>query len=159
MTILGDALKAVVAIFIGWCIMGMHFGGGYLAALLCIVGHVYPCYFKFKGGKGVVTSAVAVLMLNPPIFLIIITVFILVVITTRYISLGSVIGAALYPLLIYVTVPVRSRGFAFLFAFIIACFVIYLHRDNLKRLAHGTESKFSFKSKNQSENKTEKNEK
>lgn len=147
LTILGDALKAVVAIFIGWVVVGMHLGGGYVAGLCCILGHVYPCFFGFRGGKGVVVSAATMLMLNPAVFAVIIAIFVITVALTRYISLGSCIGAALYPFFTFYITPQPSRGPAFLFAFVIGAFVIFLHRENLKRLAHGTESKFSLKSK------------
>ncbi len=149
LTILGDMLKAVVAVVIGALIMGLYYGG-YAAALGCVVGHVFPVFFGFKGGKGVATAAAAILVLNPLAFLCVLGVFLLSVLLTRYISLGSVLGAAVFPLLTFYTcfgnqTIASGSGFAFLCAFIIAVIVIVKHHANLSRLAHGTESKFSFK--------------
>ena len=149
LTILGDMLKAVVAVILGALLMGLYFGG-YAAALGCVVGHVFPVFFGFKGGKGVATAAAAILVLNPLAFLCVLGVFLLSVLFTRYISLGSVLGAAVCPLITFYTWFSKENlssgsGFAFLCAFIIAIIVIVKHHANLSRLAHGTESKFSFK--------------
>lgn len=149
LTILGDMLKAVVAVLLGALILGLYYGG-YAAALGCVVGHVFPIFFGFKGGKGVATAAAAILVLNPLAFLCVLGVFLLCVIFTRYISLGSVLGAAVFPLITFYTcfgnkTIASGSGFAFLCAFIIAVIVIVKHHANLSRLAHGTESKFSFK--------------
>lgn len=149
LTILGDMLKAVVAVLLGALILGLYYGG-YAAALGCVVGHVFPVFFGFKGGKGVATAAAAILVLNPLAFLCVLGVFLLCVIFTRYISLGSVLGAAVFPLVTFYTcfgnkTIASGSGFAFLCAFIIAVIVIVKHHANLSRLAHGTESKFSFK--------------
>ncbi len=149
LTILGDMLKAVVAVVAGSFLVGV-FHGGYAAALGCMIGHVFPLYYGFKGGKGVATAAAAILVLNPPAFVCVIAVFLLSVICTRYISLGSVLGAAVFPLLTFYTyfggktIAVGS-GFAFICSFIMAVLVIVKHHSNLSRLAHGKESKFSFK--------------
>ena len=149
LTILGDMLKAVVAVLLGALILGLYYGG-YAAALGCVVGHVFPVFFGFKGGKGVATAAAAILVLNPLAFLCVLGVFLLCVIFTRYISLGSVLGAAVFPLITFYTcfgnkTIASGSGFAFLCACIIAVIVIVKHHANLSRLAHGTESKFSFK--------------
>lgn len=149
LTILGDMLKAVVAVLLGALILGLYYGG-YAAALGCVVGHVFPVFFGFKGGKGVATAAAAILVLNPLAFLCVLGVFLLCVIFTGYISLGSVLGAAVFPLITFYTcfgnkTIASGSGFAFLCAFIIAVIVIVKHHANLSRLAHGTESKFSFK--------------
>lgn len=142
-------LKAVVAVLLGALILGLYYGG-YAAALGCVIGHVFPVFFGFKGGKGVATAAAAILVLNPLAFLCVLGVFLLCVIFTRYISLGSVLGAAVFPLITFYTcfgnkTIASGSGFAFLCAFIIAVIVIVKHHANLSRLAHGTESKFSFK--------------
>ncbi len=91
-----------------------------------------------------------ILVLNPLAFLCVLGVFLLSVLFTRYISLGSVLGAAVFPLITFYTcygskTLASGSGFAFLCAFIIAVIVIVKHHANLTRLAHGTESKFSFK--------------
>ncbi len=147
LTILGDIAKGIVAVLIGRFAMGVMLGG-YVAALFCVIGHIFPLFYGFKGGKGVATAAATILMLNPVVFCFIIIVFILTVVCTRYISLGSVLAAALFPLLtFYSTMPsvFMFRGFAFLCSFLMAVLVIAKHHQNISRLAHGTESKFSFK--------------
>ncbi|MGN1121151.1 MAG: glycerol-3-phosphate 1-O-acyltransferase PlsY [Eubacteriales bacterium] len=148
-TILGDALKAVVAVIIGSFLMSVLYGG-YAAALGCVLGHVFPVFYGFKGGKGVATAAAAILVLNPLAFLVVIGVFLICVICTRYVSLGSVLAAAVFPLITFYTYfggkgVAPGSGFAFLCAFVMAVIVVVKHHANLSRLAHGTESKFSFK--------------
>ncbi len=149
LTILGDMLKAIIAVILGNLLMGVYFGG-YAAALGCVLGHVFPLFYGFKGGKGVATAAAAILILNPLAFLVVIAVFVLCVVCTRYVSLGSVLAAAVFPLLTFYTCfgnrnLSSGSGFAFLCAFAMAVIVIIKHHTNLSRLAHGTESKFSFK--------------
>lgn len=149
LTILGDALKAVVAVIIGSFLVGvMH--GGYAAALGCMIGHIFPLYYGFKGGKGVATAAAAILVLNPLAFLCVIAVFLVCVISTRFISLGSVMGAAVFPLITFYTCfggkdTAAGSGFAFICAFLMAVLVIVKHHENINRLVHGKENKFSFK--------------
>lgn len=140
MTFLGDALKAFVSVFIGMLLLGEN--GTYLAGLGVILGHVYPIYYKFKGGKGVVTAIITILFIQPKIALMVIGIFVLVVLFTRIISLGSILGAAFYPMLVYVFSP--EPDFKVLYAFAIGVFIIWLHRANIKRLYEGKESKISF---------------
>ncbi len=148
-TILGDALKVVFAILIGNCIVGALFGGGYIAGFFAVLGHVYPIYYKFKGGKGVVASAITILMLDWRVFLVVIGVFVAVVAIWRYISLGSILSAAIYPMVTYAAAisDGRPAGIDFLFALVLAVFVIILHRTNIQRLIDGKENKLSFKKK------------
>ncbi len=143
-TILGDALKVVFAIIISYLLVGRIMGGGYVAGLFAIIGHVYPVYYGFKGGKGVVTSAITILMLDPSVFLVVFTVFVVVVAIWRYISLGSILSAAVYPLVTYAAANGKP-SLDVLFAFLIAVFVIFLHRTNIQRLIDGKENKLSFK--------------
>jgi len=149
LTLFGDALKAVFAAVIGRLVLGEF--GVYIAGLLCIVGHSFPIYYKFKGGKGVVTTAVMILMLNPLIFGILLAIFVAVVTGTKYISLGSIMCMMLYPVLLN---RIEGPSFTNIIAIMIAAFVIFLHRENIKRLTNGTESKISFKkNKDKKDNK------
>ena len=144
-TLLGDALKAVVSCIIGYALIG-HLGA-YIAGLFCILGHIFPVYYKFKGGKGVVTTAISILMCDPFVFLILITIFVIIVAFTKYISLGSVICVMLYPILLDRFSHFfngQATPYA-VFAIIIAILVVVKHRTNIKRLFQGKESKFSFK--------------
>lgn len=145
LTLLGDALKAVAACLVGYVLIGSL--GAYIAGLFCILGHIFPIFYKFKGGKGVVTTAVAILMCNPLVFVVLFLLFVIIVLFTRYISLGSVVCVMLYPLLL----DSVSRIFTghptpyVVFAMITAVVVVVKHWGNIKRLAEGKESKFSFK--------------
>jgi acyl-phosphate glycerol 3-phosphate acyltransferase len=145
-TLLGDAGKAALSILLGALLNGVI--GAYAAGFFCIVGHMFPIYYKFKGGKGVVTSAVMILMLDPRVFLILFSVFLLIVFSTKYMSLGSIMGMLLYPLVLY---NFNGPGLSILFAFAISALIIFMHRGNIMRLIDHTESKVSFgKKKNKS---------
>ena len=142
MTLFGDCMKAIIAVVIGTMLNGDM--GGYVAGLFCIVGHVYPLYFKFKGGKGVATAAAMLLVLNPIVFAILLIIFVIIVGFTKYISLGSVMCMIVYPLILN-----RFMGepnyIITIISLLISVFILYLHKENIKRLLEGTESKFSFK--------------
>lgn len=144
-TFVGDALKAVVSVLAGILVLGGI--GGYTAALFCMIGHAFPVIYGFKGGKGVAVTAGAILMLDWRLFLILITVFVLIVWWTKYISLGSVTAFFLFPLLLSRMNSGRMPSLVVLLAFMMAALGIYLHRSNIKRIYNGTESKVSFKSK------------
>lgn len=156
-TLLGDALKSVVSVGIGILIFG-GIGGG-AAALACMIGHAYPCFYGFKGGKGVAVSAGAILVLDWRVFLILLAMFVIIVALSRYISLGSVTVFLAFPMFVSklnvvketvngeVVAGLRMPSIVVLFAFLMAAMGIFLHRENLKRLLSGTENKFSLKSK------------
>ena len=141
-TLLCDLLKAVVAVLFGLFVL--EYIGAYIAGFFCVLGHIFPVFFKFKGGKGVVTTAAMVLTLNPLVFLILFTFFIIVVAVTKYVSLGSVLCMLLYPLFTYYF---GGSGIPTLFSFAVAATVIFMHRSNIKRLLSGTENKISFSKK------------
>ncbi len=144
LTLLGDALKAVVAGLFGYAMLGQL--GAYIAGTACVIGHMFPIFFKFKGGKGVVTTAVTILMCNPFVFLVLFLIFVIIVLGTKYISLGSVMCMLLYPFLLSGIDTWLNGGCPYvLFALLIAVLVIYKHKENIKRLREGKESKFSFK--------------
>lgn len=157
LTFAGDMLKTMVAIVIGMLLVGTVGSGNYVAGFFAILGHVYPVYYRFKGGKGVVAAATTILMLDPRIFLILVVLFIIIVAIWRYISLGSIICAMLYPLLVYVVNKTAFMGMgstapeflylSVIFAFVIGMFIIILHRKNITRLMSGKESKISLKGK------------
>lgn len=140
-TLLGDAVKAVTSVLIGTALCGNR--GMYIAGLFCILGHVFPLYFGFKGGKGVVTTAALILCINPIVFLILLLFFLVIVAATRYISLGSILCMTVFPMLLYRIA--RPDAFGLIISVLIALFVIILHRENIKRLWEGNENKFSFK--------------
>ncbi len=145
LTFLGDALKAFAAGLIGYLALGQY--GAYIAGLFCILGHMFPIYYKFKGGKGVVTAAISILMCNPLVFLVLLLLFVIIVACTKYISLASVMCMLLYPVILdrmekWIN---GGTGAYVLIAILNAALVIFMHRENIKRLWHGKENKFSFK--------------
>ncbi len=156
LTLLCDMLKGVLAVIFGCALTGLS--GGYLAGFFVVLGHTFPIFFKFKGGKGVATTAAVVLVLYPIVFAVMLLCFVIVVVGTKYVSLASVMSALIYPVLVYrfdVMSFGATLGFDVLIAFMISALVIFMHRSNIKRLMSGTESKISFgkkENKKQDEN-------
>lgn len=148
-TLVGDALKTSAAVFFGRLLGGETVA--YLAAMFCVLGHIAPVKYKFKGGKGVLSSAIAILCLDPEVFLILICVFALVLLIWRYVSLASVISAFVYPGLVWFFSSLRlgtpPQLIPFVFSLFVGIFLILMHRSNLQRISERTESKFSFKKK------------
>ena len=173
-TVAGDVLKSFLAVLVGGLCCGFYSIGGfsfapdepslfvlsvgenpivvgtYLAAVFCILGHVFPIYYRFKGGKGVLSSFIVALFLNRWLALILFGIFVIVVAFTRYISLGSTVGAALYPVFLVPFFQGLFGGayppvYIVLFGFFIPAVIILKHIPNIKRITHGEESKFSFR--------------
>ena len=117
-----------------------------IAGVAALVGHCFPVWLKFKGGKGVATAAGVFLVLSPLAFLGAVILFLLVMVFWRYVSLGSISAAAAMPLLIYfLWVPHHAPPLGVAFgALAAAVLIIYKHRGNLQRLIQGAEPKFSF---------------
>ena len=146
-----DILKGVVSVLIAKLISGdvNEAIACQIAAFAVVLGHTFPIFFEFKGGKGVATSIGVLLVLNWQIGLICLVYGIIMIILTRMVSLGSITAAILFPVL---TIFIRSHyiadGFNYIvFGVLMASFVIFNHRSNIKRLADGTENRISFKKK------------
>lgn len=151
-----DLFKAAVSVIIGLMVMGTM--GGAVAGIFVIVGHMFPVYYRFKGGKGVACMAMVVLILSPLTFCVLLPVFILIVVMTRFVSLGSIMGALLLPVVhnaFYVSAANSdpANGWTTLSFVIIMILVIFMHKENIKRLREGKESKISFGSKKNKEKK------
>ena len=158
LVLLGDMLKTVISIFIAGLVFGFYYSKGisfstecYLAGLFSIIGHVFPVYYKFKGGKGVLSTSTMALMLTPIHFGVLLLIFIGVVAVSKYVSLGSVIVAVLYPIILDGTfkitstpeAPVTCLG-ATIASILLAVLIVYCHRGNLQRISDHTERKLSF---------------
>ena len=155
-TLGGDMLKTALSVALGACIYGVDNGiivdrymeGAYLAALFCVLGHIAPVYYKFRGGKGVLATATAILLLDPLVFLMLLAIFALVLLCTRYVSMASITAAFFYPALTYITrtylTEIAPGMWTMLFSAICALMVIFMHRENIKRVAYGKENKLSF---------------
>lgn len=156
-TLLGDLMKAVIAVLLGRLLCGVY--GAYTAGLFCMIGHAYPCFFGFRGGKGVAVAAAVVLCTNPLVFVILLILFAVIVGMTKYISLGSILCMLMYPVILSNVQAVmhvgdeNGRNLSVVFAFLMACLVVWLHRSNIKRLHDHTENKFSFRGGKKAEEK------
>ena len=156
-TLLCDVLKGVVAILIA-VLLGNIFKDSnkelllQIAGIAVVLGHTFPIFFGFKGGKGVATSLGILLMSNWQIGLICLVFGVVLIILTRMVSLGSCMSAILFPVLTLfidenytVLTEGKNGNVYFIYSVIMAIIVLYNHRSNIKRILNGTENKISFK--------------
>lgn len=168
-TLICDILKGVVSVLIA-LLVGVIAGESAnsaivveIAALAVVIGHTFPVFFGFRGGKGVATSLGVILIVNWKIGLICLVFALALMALTRMVSLGSISASVLFAVLTMFIRDSYIGGIEFDFSFIIfgillAALVIYNHRSNLKRIINGTENKLNFKKKEEkaeSEEKTE----
>lgn len=140
LALLGDMLKGVVAVWLGLLI-----GGEGLAAacgVIAILGHCFSVFLGFKGGKGVATSAGIILYLMPKVVVILLITFVIVVALSKYVSLGSLTIALLFPVL---AISYNYNNAYILMSIIMAIIVVFQHRENISRLRDGTENKLGQK--------------
>src|SRR5579859_539512 len=149
LTLLLDAAKGAAAVWLAARFSNDSATWMVIAALAALIGHCFPVWLKFRGGKGVATAAGVFLMLSPLALLGSVIVFILVVAFWRYVSLGSISAAAAMPLLIYLLwAPHHAPPLAVTFgALAAAVLIVYKHDGNIQRLVEGEEPRFSFNSK------------
>jgi len=140
--LVGDFLKGIISFEAGYLITGSSHVGGMIAGTAAILGHVWPVYFGFKGGKGVLTSLAVMVMMDWVTALILLAVFAVVVAITRFVSLGSITAAVMLPIL---TILFGRPGTQIVFSLVIALLVIVMHRGNIKRLLEHSESKLGSK--------------
>ena len=147
--ILTDVLKAVVALLVGAAIFRRFVFNGadivvfakYWAALFCLLGHMYPCMFHFRGGKGILSGGTIALMVDGRVALVVWGGFLILAVLTNYVSLGSVWAGASFPFISWYCFP---NPIIVVLAFLLGGLVVWKHRGNIKRLVTGTESKFSL---------------
>lgn len=146
LTLLGDILKTVIAILISKVILKEDTSlAVYLSGVGAVLGHNYPVWFGFKGGKGIAVSITAILFADFKIGLIVLIVSLLIMATTKYVSLGSVMGAVLCILL---SLILRwDDVYYILFTVIVGVLAIYRHKANIVRLLKGEENKLGSKNK------------
>ena len=177
--LLGDVLKMVFSLLIVGIVFGMRYGmffdsetgaaivgiNGfgytfatqpllYVAGTFCILGHIFPVFFRFKGGKGVLCTAAMVLIVSPLVFLALFLVFLILLFITHYVSLSSMTVGLFYPFVLdrlpKLLCGVSPSGITPLLAIIIGLLILYCHRGNIVRLKEKRENKFYFrKSKKQ----------
>lgn len=141
--VIGDLLKAVIAILFAKIICSDSSLAVYIAGIGVVLGHNFPIYFGFRGGKGILVSLVAILFADPKIGLISAVSAILIMAITKYVSLGSISGAVIF-LVLGLTFRFGDVYFC-IFAAIISLLAIIRHKTNIQRLLNGTESKLFVK--------------
>ncbi len=157
LTLLGDILKTVLAVFLTGLFFGFYYVHAlsvnylcYLSGLACVIGHIKPIFYGFRGGKGVLCTATVIAILSPIVLLVLLLSFVLIVWATKYISLGSIVCAGLYPVAIESYMMIFGGSYdqtIKLFALLFAVIVILCHRTNIVRLWRRQENKFSFHKK------------
>ncbi len=149
LTFVCDFCKSFIACCIGLIVMPYHLGFVSICGLCALIGHAFPIFYGFKGGKCVASLAGVLLVVNPLVWVLLMLVFIFTVALTKFVSLGSVICALCIPILnIMIPFPVTPPPPAeIICTALMAVLVVILHRKNIVRLWTGTESKISFKSK------------
>lgn len=162
LTFAGDFIKGILAVLITIWILSLYpaiykdfviykcvlwFVGS-----MCVIGHMYPCFFGFKGGKGILTAWSVSLLIDWRVFLALISVFLIVFISSRIVSMASIFAAILYPIstfLLTYFIDYKYSGEIYLYAFptvcsfLMATLVLYKHRGNISRLLEGKESKIT----------------
>lgn len=155
-TFVGDFLKGAIVVFFAREIgksLQMNLDLAYIAALFVMLGHIYPLYFGFKGGKGIATALGAMFVLNWIAFVTIAIGIAPMVFIIKIVSAVCLCGASLYPVLNFVVLFLQGRSFFgevvpyTVMSLLMALLVFYAHRDNIKRLRSGTEPSFGRKNK------------
>lgn len=162
MTLIGDLGKGVVAVILSRLVCSALEAGlspdnntyyiGYIAGLFAIIGHVFPLYYGFKGGKGVLVGVSTFIIVDWRIFCILIAIFAVILAISKYVSLSSIIATACCPPMVFVIELLSKTDWKICLLYAVlaipmASLIIWMHRSNIERLKNGTENKFSFSSK------------
>ena len=142
-TFVGDVLKGVLACLLGLWLLGNT--GASLAGIAVVLGHMYPVFYKFKGGKGVATSLGTSLVLNPLLGLVLLAVSAVGIAITHVVSIFSIVSLVAFGLIN----PFLCKGDVaeIIYSIVLALLVVWAHRTNIKRLLSGTENKLDFSRK------------
>jgi acyl phosphate:glycerol-3-phosphate acyltransferase len=150
-TLLLDALKGTMAVVLSY-IVADHIVAGpptfeqlAVGALFAVLGHVFPVWLKFRGGKGVATGMGAFLLLAPKAVLIAVGIFIAVVAISRYVSLGSIVAVAVLPLMAWLIGEFQVSPAGLALITLASLIILVKHRENLRRLMAGSESRVGAK--------------
>lgn len=144
-----DVLKGMVAVLLPYFILPYEFTAPQLthvqlaAAFLAVLGHVFPLFAGFKGGKGVATSLGVIVGLQPLAAAICLVIFLVVFIISKYVSLGSIIAALSFALLLWFAFPIKTEALP-IFGTLLSVIVIFAHRKNIGRIIEGTENKMNL---------------
>ncbi len=160
LTLVGDLLKSVLAVYIAFWFCNMMKAGmkpyndvqyiGYIAGIGAVLGHIFPVYYNFKGGKGVLAGAAAFLVIDPKVFIAILAIFVVILSISKYVSLASIFASVYCPLAVFcMSYIVEGCKFGtsilyFVLSLPMAALVVWRHKPNIDRLLAGTENKFSF---------------
>ncbi len=165
--LLGDVLKTALSIFFVGLFYGMQYGPFgfaantllYVAGTFCIIGHIFPVYFKFRGGKGVLCTAAMVLILSPIAFAVLFLIFLLLLAVTHYVSLSSITVGLLYPFVLNRVMGfcgIMATGLIPLLTILVGLLIFYCHRTNIVRLKERRENRFYFSKSKRAEEKARK---
>lgn len=172
LTLIGDLAKGIVAVILSILMFKLIIGSdfaenmpewypsvldeksiGYISGFFAILGHIFPVYYGFKGGKGILVASSILIVIDPLTFAIIIPFFAIVLFITRYVSVSSISSAFFYPVLTFILhyfvekLPLSNCIMHVILVAFTSALLIYMHRTNIKRLKEGTENKFSFNQK------------
>jgi acyl phosphate:glycerol-3-phosphate acyltransferase len=147
-TLLLDAMKGAAAAWLAalicgrvWTAQAFPYRVMSLAALFAVIGHIFPVWLKFRGGKGVATGLGAFAMIAPKALLVAVGVFLAVVLLFRYVSLGSIVAVAVFPLLVWLLREYGNELLALAFISLVSLLIVAKHHENIRRLFAGTENR------------------
>ncbi|MDD4715991.1 MAG: glycerol-3-phosphate 1-O-acyltransferase PlsY [Oscillospiraceae bacterium] len=148
LVILGDVLKVVVAVLLAKTLLvpfGWGVEGGLWSGFFVMLGHVFPIFFRFKGGKGVLSAGTLAAMMDWRVFALTMGIFILSVALTQWVSLGSVLAGFCFPFAVWYLM--KPSAVSIVLAFLCGLLLLIMHRENIGRLLRGEERKFHLSKK------------
>lgn len=167
LTLIGDLGKGIVSVLLSILVFRLLVGSGsfdkqtvgYISGIAAIAGHIFPIYYGFRGGKGILVSSSILIVIDPLTFAIIIPFFAVVLLISKYVSVASISAALFYPVLTFLlhyfaeSEPLSTCIVHTVLVAVTSALLIYMHRSNIQRLRNGTENKFFGKKKQEGKNK------